>query len=459
MPRILVRNEATARLRAVAGATAVALVGVFLGASPADAQILRSPINVPPLPKLDSSLGVDPALRGTLQTLSPQALEDLRVLRLRTLIRAHSDVLESDPHGAPIVRREILAWSPEPGALERATSSGFAIGRRTSLDASGELVVLIAPPGISTRSALRQLRHADPSGTYEFNHVFLTSGDPHPAPARTSGPAESAPVDAAVKARVGLVDAGVDGTHPVFEGLGLHRWGCADVAVPSSHGTAVASLLAGRATSFRGAAPGAEVFAADVFCGAATGGAVDAVAAAIAWLLHEGVPVINVSLVGPPNAVLERIIRLVITRGTIVVAAVGNDGPAAPAAYPASYPGVIAVTAVDARRHVLLEAGRALHVDVAAPGADMLAADPPNSYAAVRGTSFAAPLVAGLLARELMVPDPIAATAAVEHLEASAVAPSDPAFASRYGKGVVGEALRVPVPALPAGRKAPPGSF
>jgi subtilisin family serine protease len=95
---------------------------------------------------------------------------------------------------------------------------------------------------------------------------------------------------------------------------------------------------------------------------------------------------------------VQRAIQIVQSRGIKVVAAVGNDGPAAPPQYPASYPGVVAVTGVDARGRALVEAGRATHLDFAAPGADMAAALPGNGYAKVRGTSFAAPLAAARLA-------------------------------------------------------------
>jgi len=84
-------------------------------------------------------------------------------------------------------------------------------------------------------------------------------------------------------------------------------------------------------------------------------------------------------------------------RGIRVVAAVGNDGPAAPPQYPASYPGVIAVTAVDGKGRALPEAGKPVHLDFAAPGADMAAALPGRGYSRVRGTSFAAPLAAARL--------------------------------------------------------------
>ena len=66
-----------------------------------------------------------------------------------------------------------------------------------------------------------------------------------------------------------------------------------------------------------------------------TGGAVDAVAAAFGWMARERVAVINVSLVGPRNALLERVVKTLVSRGHLIVAAVGNDGPAAPPLYPA----------------------------------------------------------------------------------------------------------------------------
>ena len=116
---------------------------------------------------------------------------------------------------------------------------------------------------------------------------------------------------------------------------------------------------------------------------------------------REKVPVINVSLVGPPNRVLEGVVQRVIAGGHIVVAAVGNDGPAAAPLYPAAWPGVVGVTGVDARRRVLVEAERGAQVKFAAPGAQMAAAKSPSGYTLVRGTSFAAPIVAGLLALNL----------------------------------------------------------
>ena len=124
------------------------------------------------------------------------------------------------------------------------------------------------------------------------------------------------------------------------------------------------------------------------------------------------------------------------------MAAVGNDGPSAPPLYPAAYDGVVGVTGVDARGRALLEALRGPQVDFAAPGAELAAAGPGGRYYTVRGTSFAAPLVAGLLARELAAagsPGP-----ALARLAASARDAGSRGRDRTYGDGVLAEALRVP---------------
>jgi subtilisin family serine protease len=240
---------------------------------------------------------------------------------------------------------------------------------------------------------------------------------------------------------VGLIDDGVDGHHAALDAVKVHPHGCAGAALPALHGTAVASLIAGHANHFQGAAPGAELYAADVFCGRPTGGEVDDVAEAFAWLMHEQVPVINVSLVGPPNRTLESVVAGAVSRGYLIVAAVGNDGPAAPPLYPAAWPGVVGVTAVDARHRVLPEAERGPQVKFAAPGADMAAARTPRGYALVRGTSFAAPIVAGLLAQALHSPDRASAEEALTGLERRAQHLGAPGLDPSYGYGLVGAEL------------------
>jgi subtilisin family serine protease len=386
-------------------------------------------------------------------------LADVRRLRVNELLRTQRANVERDPAGQPILRAEIVSFDPTDAALDRARAEGFQVARERVLEGlDSRVVVLRAPEGMTTRRALTRLRALDPQGAYDYNHIYLDSADVPgrsgvgpslrewgtDASLREGGNSSAAAGVAAGSFKVGLVDGGVDVSHPVFKATAVHQYGCDGKSVPSAHGTAVASLLVGKADPFTGAAPGAELFAADVYCGLGTGGAADAVVDAIAWIARQHVAVINVSLVGPKNVLLENVVRLVIARGHIIVAAVGNDGPAAAPLYPASYPEVVGVTGVDARRKVLVEACRGKQVKFAAPGADMAAAELSPTFAAVRGTSFAAPIVAGLLAASVREPDKEAATKAIEALASQAIDLGSRGVDKTYGVGLVGDFVRSP---------------
>ena len=427
-------------MRALSAALLVCLTGT------AGAQLGLPPVRVPALPPVTVPgvlTGLPGAADAATAELDTAQLRELRHVRIRELLRRHRDVLEADSHGAPIVRGQVLLLSPDAASLAAVARAGFTIERESALAGLDTRLLVLRVTGDTAR-ALRRLQTLDPAGSYDFNHIYLESagaaGPATPSPAAAAGGATAPPV----VARLGLIDSGVDAGHGAFAGSVLHRHGCGGATVPAPHGTAVASLLVGHTGAFRGAAPGAELYAADVFCGLPTGGSVEAVADALAWLVGERVAVINVSLVGPPNRMLEGIVRNVVARGFLIVAAVGNDGPAAPPLYPAAWPGVVGVTGVDARGRLLPEAERGPQVKFAAPGADMAAARSPHGYVLVRGTSFAAPIVAALLAPQLAVPDPGAAARAIEALAARAQHSGKVASDAAYGYGVVGAELRPP---------------
>ena len=415
--------------------TAAAVLALAALAAPAHAQ-LRLPslpsLARPNLPELGAPL------RRELPALGE--LTQLRQRRIAELLRERRDVVEADPSGEPARRGELVLTTPSDALLAAARADGFSFARERVLDALElRVVTLRAPAGWDTRRALRRLREIDPQAAVDYNHLYLESGETA-APSGGANPPAGAPNGI----KVGLIDGGVDSSHTVFRGTAIHRWGCAGQAVPSAHGTAVASLLVGRAEPFHGAAPAATLYAADVYCGDAAGASVDSVAGALAWMLGERVGVVNVSLVGPANRTLEQVVRRAGARGLLIVAAVGNDGPAAPPLYPAAYPEVVGVTGVDARSQVLPEAGRGPQVAFAAPGADMAVAGSAGAaYTRARGTSFAAPLVAGLLAASLREPDAAKAALAVAALARSAIdlgaAGRDPV----YGHGLVGRTLRI----------------
>ncbi|USJ01115.1 S8 family serine peptidase [Xanthomonas prunicola] len=310
-------------------------------------------------------------------------LRRLRRLRLDALVRARPRDLDRDADGAIVMRGQIVALAPSPAALQTAQTAGFVVAEQRGFDALGlRVVVLRAPSGLATQQAMQRLRQLDPQGEYVYNHLYSES-QAGEAPA-VQAPAGSAQTDAAAGFRVGLIDSGVDAAHPALVGVQVQRWGCDGRARPQVHGTAVASLLAGRAVTHGPIAR--TLYAADLYCGTSSDGAAVELVAALAWMAQQGVAVINISLVGAPNRLLERAVAALVARGHLLVAAVGNDGPAAPPLYPASYPGVIGVTAVDTRLRVLPEAGRGTQVVFAAIG-DIIAAAPQGQWRRQRGTS------------------------------------------------------------------------
>ena len=408
-------------------------------------------IRLPVLPVLSRPLNAVDQSLDEVGSRSLAALSELRSVQVAHMIRSNPKTVDVDDHGNPVVRSEVLALSPSESALRSAATLHYVVLREQTMEGMGiEVVVLGAPSGLSTKKALRQLRAADPGGTYDFNHIYTGSGIIDESAARspdTSAAAAGANSPAAAKSeqrvRVGLVDSGIDTGHGAFKHATVHAFGCGARLVPDEHGTAVASLMVGQAEQFHGVRPDAELFAADVYCGMPTGGAVDALLSAFNWLAHQQVPVINVSLVGPANLMLEHAVAALTGQGFLIVAAVGNDGPAAPPLYPASYPHVVGVTGVDAHNKVLIEAARGRQVMFASPGADLAAAGGKGGYSAVRGTSFAAPIVAALLAGTLSAPNPAGAAAAIDALAKSALDLGPPGRDLTYGFGLVGAEYRM----------------
>ena len=417
---------------------ALAILAAAAAAAAAWAQVSLpgAPLPQTPLPRLPS---VTEPVTGTLKPASA-ALSDLRKLRVRELLRSERDTFEAGPGGQPVVRRQVGALSPSPAALERAKAAGFTIRGSHALEGLDATIVVLEPPdGVSTRSALKKLRELDPEGEYDYNHVYLESGfqseTPAPSPATPASPvAPGGP-------RIGLIDSGVDGSHPVLAGTSIVRHGCDDVVFAAAHGTAVASLLVGQGDGFTSVTPGATLYASDIFCGHG-GGSLSLLAIALDWMAREKVAVVNISLVGAKSPLLTGLVRAMTSRGFLLVAAVGNDGPSAPPLFPAAYPEVVGVTGVDTNRKVLPEACRGEQVDFAAQGSNVVAAAAGGGFGEIRGTSFATPVVAGLLARSLQSPDPAKAREALASLESGALDLGKEGPDPTYGKGLVGADIR-----------------
>ncbi|ATE66894.1 S8 family serine peptidase [Rhizorhabdus dicambivorans] len=348
-----------------------------------------------------------------------------RLGRIDALVRANPQALEYDARGDAAVKGELILLDPDPAALRAAMAAGFAVEEQGDLAGLGIAAArLRVPASMDLARAEKLLRRIAPGATVQSNPVYQTSGEAA-APARAA-PAASAPGPGAP---IGMIDGGV-ARHPALPDGIVQRGFAAGAPAPGNHGTAVASILVGRG-AVRGVSPRSRLLAADVYGRDPRGGNALAIARALGWLAQSGAAVVNISLAGPDNALLARAVAAASGKGLLLVAAVGNDGAASPPAYPASYPQVIAVTGIDAKRRVLIEAGKASHVDFAAPGADLLAAKADGGTARLRGTSYAAPFITGRLAR-LSAGGPLPRARAVALLAAEAT----PAK-GRAGRGII----------------------
>jgi subtilisin family serine protease len=344
-------------------------------------------------------------------------------------------VITVDPFGQKIVRGEVLAIAPTDADLDAARKLNFSVRRRETFTTLGvEAVSLTVPGGMDIAVALAALRTADPTGNFDLDHIYDPSGSAMAPSAQ--GENRGAEGINAHDVTIGMIDAGVYTRHRAFTHGEIITKNVtrSDAPVATEHGTAVASLLVGNDDSFHGELPGAKLYAADAFGGDPTGGSALDIARALDWLAREGVVVVNASLAGPPNALLAATVHSFLASGHVLVAAAGNFGPAARAAYPAAYDGVIGVTSVDARRHLELDASQG-DVSFAALGVDVRAAALDVEYRTYTGTSFAAPVVAAHFATLIASPDPVAARNARDVLARSAERIGKQ---SAYGFGYVG---------------------
>lgn len=379
------------RIRNAARRLCLSAAAVALVSGGSEAQLLG---HLPSLPVVGNVGGT---VQNTLGGVTQTADRDLGIVR-DSVGRPVSAVrrLEHDPLGAPIVRGEIVAITPSAQSLAIARGLAFEVSRSETVDGLGlTVVVLQVPDGLSPGEAIAKLRAADPQGAYDFNHIYNPGGAPDSG---TPGPASAV----APPQRIGMIDGGVDKHHSAFRGVSIETAGFVGSCKPmaSGHGTAVASLLTGPAES---RIP--SLFAADVFCGKAEGGSAEAIVRALGWMASAGVPVTNVSLAGPPNALLAAGVQAFVARGHVLVAAAGNDGPAAGPRYPAAYPGVIAVTSADESHRIEIDANQGDYIAFAARGVKVSAAKAGGGSASFTGTSFAAPVVARDLAYLVERPD------------------------------------------------------
>ena len=345
-------------------------------------------------------------------------------------LSASEDVIysvEYDTDGGEYVAGE-LVFVGSPRDLARARELNFRTISMQALASGGVVARLAIPRGVGLDAARATLRRELSDALVAPNHIYRG------AQARPSSPTAHAIGDRRpLRATIGVIDTGIDvSALSDADAVLSHRAFAGAAPVAREHGSMVASIAI---------AHGARVHVADVF-GHTNDGALAAsaerVAAALDWMMSNGVAVINISVQGPDNAILAEMVRRAVRRGHIIVAAAGNGGPAARPAFPAAFEGVLAVTAIDEMDRPYIRANRGAYIDFAAPGVDVVV-DIDGAGVEVSGTSFAAPIIAVEAAAELASPSPSGSQRALSRLRQRAQDLGAPGRDNIFGWGALGD--------------------
>jgi hypothetical protein len=319
-------------------------------------------------------------------------------------------------------------------AARIASAHGLGVVGQWPMPVLGlDCVVMTLPAGLSMDDAIREVQgHAEVAWAQPMNE-FTAQGHVDPLYAMQPVAAlwhldQLHEVSTGRRIRVAIVDSGVDATHPdlasqvdeqvnFVNGQGYRA---------EQHGTAVAGLVAARADNGQGivgVAPDARLLSLRACWQDGTDGGARTVcdSLSLAKALHHAIEhpaeIINMSLSGPPDPLIGRLIDAALARRQLIVAAVDPVAPGG--GFPASHPGVIAVrdAAAAPRADDPAESWRA-------PARDLPTTVPGGGWRLVTGTSFAAAEVSGLLAL-------------VEQLRLFGAAPATPAAARlvRAGDG------------------------
>ena len=281
-------------------------------------------------------------------------------------------------------------------AIRIAREHGLALAASWPMPLVGlDCFVVNVPADRSPAEAAAQLS-ADPAVAWsEPMHVYRAQGEA-PVPndplfrvqpaARSWRLAELHELATGRNVRVAVVDSAIDARQPDLAGQFQTRQNfVADrTDVAESHGTGVAGVIAALADNhvgIAGVAPAARLMAlracwqqeaSETICNTLS------LAEALHFAIEHNAQVINLSLSGPSDLLLGKLIDVALARGIVVVGAV--DSSLMGGGFPASHPGVVAVSTN------------------AAPGRDVPTTQPGARWALVSGSSYSAAHVSGLAA-------------------------------------------------------------
>jgi hypothetical protein len=203
---------------------------------------------------------------------------------------------------------------------------------------------------------------------------------------------------------VAVLDTGINPNHPELQGKSIPGRNLIEqnhnAEDDHGHGTAIAGIIAAATDNgigMAGVCGSCRVMPVKVLDAQGEGTYADVIAG-ILWAVDNGAQILNLSL---GEYVYSRLLAATVAyaqaRGAILVAAAGNEAANEPL-YPAAFPHVIGVAATDVSDHIWVASHYGAHVDLAAPGVNILSTGLSDGYVVASGTSFSAAYVSGVAA-------------------------------------------------------------
>lgn len=306
-------------------------------------------------------------------------------------------------------KRVIIGFHEQPGPAEHAQLHGlggkirhrFTVIRATAASVPEEVIGRI--------KANPKVAYVEEDATITL--VETLSGDIEQdnswGVVRVGAPALHAEGNFGQGVKIAVIDTGIDATHPELAASYRGGINLLDPAMPplddswNGHGTHVAGVLAAAADGdgVVGVAPAAELYAVKVSDGSGYG-SISTLIAGLEWAIANQIDVANISLgTSASSLALEQACQAAYDTGMLLVAAAGNTkNSGGSVLYPAAYAQVIAVSAAAPDDSAVYISAVGPEIELAAPGGNIYSTVPGGSYAALTGTSQAAPHVSGVAA-------------------------------------------------------------
>jgi len=330
-----------------------------------------------------------------------------------------STIWKSSPHNnqrynpdTQFEQGEVLVLDPPNEFSSDIRMLGFKIVETLIIDSLGmEVTRIRTPPGMTVPAAIQKLLGRFPNLLIDPNFIYKPSGDSVAFPKKLPRALfrwSDAPISCGKGLRIGMIDSGIDETHPALKGQDVTtRSFYTKGRTPGpkeDHGTAVAGILVGT-SEWGGLLPGASLFAANFIEHNELGGKVGTamnLLKAVKWLISKKIDIINLSIAGADSKILQKFIKRAHKEQLVMVASAGNWGRTDMPAYPAAFNEVVAVTALSMNGKIYRMANAGKYIDFAAPGVQVYTAALGGGGRLQSGTSFATPFVTALMGLEIL---------------------------------------------------------